>query len=326
MTSLGEDGPSAQSWSYPSKNHDAPTIIAFNNCVTRKQISLCAVDNSQHSMFSPVYSLGMLRRQCSSCTRTIRDDQCLNKTEGPIPKKLQDEKGQYRTGYTSNIARSQILVTLLVKQANAAQLEIESLLDLSGGYEERRKRRVGSSTSEGPALEKRSAEAFFGLLSRRNAAAGERCRPVELDPNTNRGSSIKRAGPSTPLSGFLDLLLDPIGAANESGNVLAREECLPAAEYVHTYLEIPPRRRPGDCRGSAPVHNLNSASKGNTPALTIYSESGNRKQGTYLLTILTQLERCKPAPRCTSEILGSEGENRRCDGLEGRVVQETLDE
>ncbi|KAF7349824.1 hypothetical protein MVEN_01282800 [Mycena venus] len=58
MTSLDETG-SAPCWSTPVKNHDNPTIVAFNNCPIPKTFALCSVDNTgNNSVFSPVVFLG----------------------------------------------------------------------------------------------------------------------------------------------------------------------------------------------------------------------------------------------------------------------------
>ncbi|KAJ7797914.1 hypothetical protein B0H14DRAFT_2909139 [Mycena olivaceomarginata] len=63
MTSFDEGG-SGLSWSTPEKEHNTPTIIAFNNSITSKPFSLCSVDNSQDPpIFSPVYSFGSVAWQ-----------------------------------------------------------------------------------------------------------------------------------------------------------------------------------------------------------------------------------------------------------------------
>ncbi|KAJ6567168.1 hypothetical protein DFH09DRAFT_453314 [Mycena vulgaris] len=58
MTSLDQSG-SGESWSAPVKEHDTPTITAFNNCPIPKTFALCSVDNTQNdSIYSPVFFLG----------------------------------------------------------------------------------------------------------------------------------------------------------------------------------------------------------------------------------------------------------------------------
>ncbi|KAJ7182341.1 hypothetical protein C8R43DRAFT_966885 [Mycena crocata] len=58
MASLDQAGPT-QYWSAPIKDHDASTIVAFNNCAIPKTFALCSVENTKNdSIFSPVFFLG----------------------------------------------------------------------------------------------------------------------------------------------------------------------------------------------------------------------------------------------------------------------------
>ncbi|KAJ7711624.1 hypothetical protein B0H16DRAFT_1703385 [Mycena metata] len=210
--------------SQPFRASDKPRFLLKDQAGRPKPINMEDTARVRESDASLTIAHIPYRRQCSSCTRTRRADQCLNKTESPIPKVL-GVKPMGNYSFIPLIAHSifpstpvpysnyhyvhftyhltWLLFTKLKqsrKVANAAQLEIESLLDLSGGYEERRKRRRIRTRQQ-------RSDAY----------------QLNFNPNTNRGLSIMGAGHSTPLSGFLDLLLDQIGAANESGDVPAQE-------------------------------------------------------------------------------------------------------